>query len=151
MCSSHPNKPFCWWKKSGEPVEVGSEHPTIYRVAYMSGGCLGFLPSTVSLHSTHQLQLPQNFHPTYLSCHNLSQGSPATKSLIFHRATTKRGPSTKSQLCACVFNQNQPPQHPSTLVDSPLLMLRDNFRNGIPPAVVAPELKRSHSKASAPG
>ena len=35
-----------WWKKSGTPVEVGSVSSIIYKVWYIPGGCLGFLPST---------------------------------------------------------------------------------------------------------
>ena len=36
---------YCWWEESCNSWY--GRHPTIYRVAYMSGGCLGFLPSTV--------------------------------------------------------------------------------------------------------
>ena len=36
---------YCWWERSCNSWY--GRHPTIYRVAYMSGGCLGFLPSTV--------------------------------------------------------------------------------------------------------
>ena len=35
------------WNPAVAPVEVGSWNPIIYRVLYIPGGCLGFLPSTV--------------------------------------------------------------------------------------------------------
>ena len=48
---------YCWWKKSGEPVEVGSWNPIIYREFYIPGVSLGISePSTVckeALSTTH--------------------------------------------------------------------------------------------------
>ena len=51
--------PYCWWQP-----EIRREnqlrfvvYPIIYRVLYIQGGCLGFLPSTVSPISTARLLL----------------------------------------------------------------------------------------------
>ena len=38
---------YCWWKKSC--TSWYGKYPIIYRVLYMPGGCLGFLPSTVCI------------------------------------------------------------------------------------------------------
>ena len=43
-----PHPHYCWWKKSGLTSWYG-KYPIIYRVSYIPGGCLGFLPSTVWL------------------------------------------------------------------------------------------------------
>ena len=37
---------YCWWKKSCTSWYVLVVYPIIYRVLYIPGGCLGFLPST---------------------------------------------------------------------------------------------------------
>ena len=36
---------YCWWKKSC--TSWYGKYPIIYKLLYMPGGCLGFLPSTV--------------------------------------------------------------------------------------------------------
>ena len=38
---------YCWWLKSGEPVEVGSLSHYLQGFSTIPGGCLGFQPSTV--------------------------------------------------------------------------------------------------------
>ena len=43
--SPHPT--YCWWFRNLAPVEVSSLYPSIYKVFYIPGGCLGYLPSTV--------------------------------------------------------------------------------------------------------
>ena len=40
---------YGWWKKSGRFTSWYGKYPLIYRVLYIPGGCLGFLPSTVWL------------------------------------------------------------------------------------------------------
>ena len=36
---------YCWWKKSC--TSWYGKYPIVYKVLYIPGGCLGFLPSTV--------------------------------------------------------------------------------------------------------
>ena len=38
---------YCWWKNSGDHQLRLVSYPIIYRVLYIPGGLLGFLPSTV--------------------------------------------------------------------------------------------------------
>ena len=45
---------YCWWKKSGDHQLRLVVYPIIYRIFYILGGCLGFLPSTVSWHCIPQ-------------------------------------------------------------------------------------------------
>ena len=54
----NPERPFNWWCQSAQQHTVDGrnpapgwygKYPIIYRLSYMLGGCLGFLPSTVLL------------------------------------------------------------------------------------------------------
>ena len=38
---------YCWWTKSCTTKD--DDYPIIYRILYIPGGCLGFLPSTVGV------------------------------------------------------------------------------------------------------
>ena len=42
-----PNMTYCWWFRNPANHLRLVVYPIIYRVLYISGGCLGFLPSTV--------------------------------------------------------------------------------------------------------
>ena len=42
-----PAATYCWRNPIHSPVQVCSWNPIIYKVLYIPGGCLGFLPSTM--------------------------------------------------------------------------------------------------------
>ena len=45
---------YCWWKKSGQSVDMG-KYPISYKVSWMLGA--GFLPSTVLQESSYEMYL----------------------------------------------------------------------------------------------
>ena len=57
---------YCWWKKSCTSWWV--VYPIIYRVVYIPGGCLGFLPSTVAFYVAEiRREAPDKWEPVAVS------------------------------------------------------------------------------------
>ena len=54
-----------------KPVEVGSWNPIIYRVLYIPGGCLGFLPSTVMYHILAPFSDPKQVEETNVNSNTI--------------------------------------------------------------------------------
>ena len=63
----NPQTQYGWWTKSC--TSWYGKYPIIYRVSYIPGGCLGFLPSTVATNITMEaVQLHRHPHLSGESC-----------------------------------------------------------------------------------
>ncbi len=115
-------KTYCWcfWNPAVAPVEVGSWNPIIYRVLHIPGGCLGFLPSTVSQKCIKKLPTNKSIYfPNALKAdfRKLFEHSSDTSKIIENESSWQIGVATmwnrsrKQILLRCGTDQLQDVKH----------------------------------------